>query len=179
LFNFKEKNIMKKFILFSVMAVFTMCLMAQIPAVSKITQTFTIEQGKAVSFNTNYADTLKSGDTLFFIIPVEHKDYVYPYITQYWKFVAVDTTVLVTFWQSMTGSQTVDAEWYQINNTTTLPVTLSAYAKTVTATSGNAADYSFKEEMAWFDSRYLGIRYIARVKTGFKSCPYGTVKFPY
>lgn len=167
---------MKK--LFSIIALISIVLFAsaQLPISTKIKNVGLVKQGEYISYDKNYTDTLKSGDTLFYKFEVTHTNEIVPYVVQNWKLVSADTTVTVTFWQSMDGVTTASRSWLQIYNTTTLPVTTSAYSKTVTATSANTANYNFSQDMAFLGSRYLGIRYIAKTKTNFKSIPYGTVK---
>jgi hypothetical protein len=168
---------MKTKFLISILLLIAVAVSAQLPTVStKIKNVGASKQGEYISFNKNLTDTLKSGDTLFYKFEITHTNEINPYVVQNWKLIAADTTVTVTFWQSMDGITTASRSWIQIYNTTTLPVTTSAYAKSVTATSANTVNYDFGQDMAFLSSRYLGIRYIAKTKTGFKSIPYGTVK---
>ena len=136
--------------------------------------------GTIVAFNAanattgKYADTLKSGDTLFYYVNIAHTTVGYPYLSVLTKLVANDTTSKVTFWQSVDGSsnwQQIQIDSIGVSSPTTLtPITL---AKSTT----KGTDISFWRKAARFESQYLGWREIASVKSGFKTIYWGSVRF--
>jgi len=135
---------------------------------SKIETHTNITQGSVCKFNSDKLDTLKSADTLSYVFQVLHANSVNPYITQKFDMKAADTTVTLTFYQSADG-----INWHVLNAGTSP----SAYTKSVTATSGNNVNYVGASDIVWFEAPYLKIMYVAKAKTGFKSIPYGSVKF--
>lgn len=145
----------------------TLCGTLHAQIASKVHTSRQLNQGDYVTFNTSYADTLKSGDTLSYVFPVTHINCLWPYMTQKFRLVANDATVTVKFYQSMDG-----ITYYQV----LAGGTPSAYTKTVATTSGSSVQYSFIQDTAQFESRYLKVMYFAAVNSGFKTIPYGTVK---
>ena len=197
---------MKKYFLFAALLTLTLGLSAQLPVSTKVKTLGAIsDQGigapSIATFNAAKTDTLKSGDTLFYKVLINHGSVGYPYISQLTKLVANDTTATATFWQSVDGS----TNWQQIkylSQTTTLVFDTTKYAKGTTGkfwdlysasgTSVNAetvwsvtvnkstttgTNFSFWRQNAKFESQYLGIRFIASTKSGFKTIYYGSVRF--
>jgi hypothetical protein len=145
-------------------------LMAQVPGVTKKVKTLSpsLASGLIANINNSLADTLKSGDTLFYKVVVTHDRVGFPYLSILKKVVATDTTADVTFWQSVDGTH----NWLQVKNTTSPTAWSTTLAKSTLAT-----EYDFWQNVAWFRSQYLGIRFIQRVKSGSKVIVYGSVRY--
>ena len=251
---------MKKIIFISLLFLSVVGL-AQLPVSTKIKNLATLEAGKISTINAAYADTLKSGDTLFYKVLVNHSYVGYPYISLITRLVANDTTSTLTLWQSVDGTQ----NWQQITKvsqlTTLLFDTTAIYGRggnnvstmisdttlvygrggngqsdvlydttkimnhvspslkalysakiteknrqlysssgltknrslysatgtsynteavwniTVAKASSGSCDVSFWRNNARFESQYLGIRFIAKTKSGFKAVYYGSVRY--
>jgi hypothetical protein len=138
-----------------------------------------------INLGTTY-DTLKSADTLFFVIPIYYDkkvsdnigktNKVYPYIAQQWKKGGTRDTVnvTVTLWQSMDGVTTSSKTWVQLKS----GKSLTAYSKTLSAYQlGVVQEIDCMRDTAYFNSVYLGIRYIAGTQTGFKEIPQSIIRF--
>ena len=145
---------------------------AQLPIASKIKIVGTYNAGDCVDLNIKKADTLKSGDTLAYLINVKHTERVYPYMTQ--KFTKVstgDTSVTIAFYQT--------TNYYNSNHLFAIITGSgsSAYTQSVTSTSSYYANYLFDKDAAWFESYWLAVIYTAKGKTGFKTIPQASIIF--
>lgn len=160
---------MKK--IFIILLTFAICLniSAQLPVASKVKNLGSTIPGKIVPFNLSYTDTLKSADTLFYKVLVNHDVNVYPYISQLTRLVANDTTATLTLWQSVDGVH----NWQQLT-TGTSP---SAYSATIAKSTTTGTEIDFWRSIGWFNSQWFGIRFIAKTKSGFKTIYYGSVRF--
>jgi hypothetical protein len=160
---------MKKILSLILMFVCVVAIQAQLPVASKIKTMTAVQQGYTANFNSSYTDTLKSGDTLFYVCAVTHYNEVNPYLQVNFNKIAADTTAVVTLWQSMTGVTTSSTSWNQVKSGSSP----SAWSATISANT----EYDGHSLPIWFAGRYIGIRFIGKTKTGFKTRPYGTVKF--
>jgi hypothetical protein len=104
-----------------------------------------------------------------------------PYIDLRWKLVAADTAVTVTLLQSSdiisTPATAKTAVWQNVVGGAA--GTSSAFSKAITHTTpvtGNV-DIIFDRDQVWYSSTNLAIRIISKTKSGFKSIPYGVVRF--
>lgn len=168
--------------LITILAIIGLCafsLSAQLPIAKKIKTLGTIAEkpsGTAptiLKFNTLYTDTLKSGDTLFYKVPIVHSTLGYPSVVFSNKLVTAgkDTVSTLTFWQSYDGSK-----WVQCN-TVSNAYSLSAYSATVPKSTTTINEYSFWSNNIKFEGQYLGIRFIAKTRSLFKTIPYGSIRF--
>lgn len=133
---------------------------------SKVKDLGAINQGGFVEVNPFLKDTLKSGDTISYKVRISHANDVNLYQVQKFKKIAADTSVAVSFWQSMDGTN-----WYAVQAGSSP----SAYTKTVTATNNYNTEYIGEIDQVYFVSRYYKVMFIAKAKTGFKSIPYGSI----
>lgn len=159
---------MKKLLLLLSSIVLNLSLFAQMPVASKIKNLGVYNPGTIVQFNANFADTLKSADTLFYKVAFNHDFVGYPYLTYAKTIVAADTTADVVMYQSVNGS----TNWIQIQSGSSP----SNYSTTI-AKAATGGDIDFWKTTIWFSSQYLGIRLIQRTKTSSKAVIYGTVRF--
>ena len=157
---------MKNLFLFITLIAISFASLGQVA--SKIRTLQTVEAGHFAKLNPSKFDTLKSNDTLAYVIPVTHANLVLPLVQQKFKLVAGDTTVTVKFFES-------------IDNITYYAVVAgaspSAYTKTVTATNNYSAEYNGNVDLEYFDAIYLKIMYISKTKSTLKTIPYGYIKF--
>ncbi len=145
---------------------------AQLPVASKRHVVGNFKVGDAVDINPLKADTLKSGDTIAYLIEVKHIGIVYPYMTQkFTKISTVDTTVTIAFFQSTNYYNS--NHWFAVITGSGT----SAYTQSVTATNGYYGNYLFNKDAAWFESYWLAVVYTAKGKTGFKSIPQASIIF--
>jgi hypothetical protein len=177
---------MKNIFLIATLICFAFSTFAQLPTVSsKIKTGYSVKQGNFITLNPTLSDTLASGDTLFYVVSIEHTNMVYPFIVEQWKKTSTaDTIVIATYWQSINGFTTaaqatsnsnIATSWKQLNYGTSP----GAYSRTVTVTSASTNEIDFWQNIIWFQGRYLGIRYIARAKSGFKYIPQNIIKIPF
>ncbi len=165
---------MKKLISIIFLTAFVISTFAQLPVASKVKTLGTVQaNGITVAINPSLSDTLKSNDTLFYKIPVSHSNIGYPYISQLYKRAAgADTSVVtITFWQSVDG----------IHNWVPIKAGSSPSAFSVSLTKAvqlaGKIEIDFWQNIVWFQSSYLGIRYVATTVSGFKGIYYGSVRF--
>ena len=161
---------MKKIITLLALMLLTVVMFAQVPKITKKIKTLdrVSENGLTIAINPVKADTLKSGDTLFYKIPVNHTRIGYPYISMLQKLVAADTVAVLTFWQSVDGTN----NWQQVLYGS------SPSAWSITMAKGNTGtDVSFWRSIGWFESSYLGMRFIAKPKSNFKKIFYGSIRY--
>jgi heme-degrading monooxygenase HmoA len=151
------------------LAVICVTVSAQTPVAAKIKTLSVAKPGQIVSFNAAKADTLKSADTLFYKILINHEGNVTAYISQLTKLVANDTTATVTYWQSVDGS----TNWQAVKK----GAAQAAYSATIAKSTTTGVDVSFLRDTAYFESQYLGVRYIGKTKSGFKTILYGSIRF--
>ena len=211
---------------------FSAIAFAQVPTGTGKTKTLGTLQanGMTLAINPYKADTLKSGDTIFYKIPIYHSSVGVPYISLNTTGVSSDTTSTLTFWQSVNGKD----NWQQINTMskssilvfdTTLvygnglndksnylldttkrtkgyngtfnalyagtiteknralykateseAISLSAYSQTIAKATTTGIDISFLQKGLTLESSYLGIRFIASVKSGFKTIYDGSIR---
>jgi hypothetical protein len=156
----------KLFILFS-LALFTFSLNAQVAA--KVHTEKAINQGEFVSFDLSLKDTLKSADTISYVFPVIHTNSVNFIVDLREKLVANDTTVAMTALESVDGITYYPILYGAVGTT-------SAYGKTL-AKSITGIEYNGASDMAWIETRYLKLMFIAKAKSGFKKILSGYVKF--
>ena len=145
-----------------------MSLFAQMPVSSKIKDLGVVNPGVIVQFNPNLTDTLKTTDTLFYKVAFNHTYVGYPYFTYARKVVSADTTTDVIFYQSVNGK----TNWIQLQSTTTP----TNYATTI-AKAATGGQIDFWSGVIWFQSQYLGVRFIQRAKSTSKIILYGTIRF--
>ena len=170
---------MKKIFIFSILACLTISLFSQAPATSKwrvLSSGFynsNLPLGTEKPFNNNTlpSDTLKSGDSLFYVFPYSNaglaKEAVTISLFQKFKLVAADSAITITFWQSQD-----EVKWDTLKAGTS-PV---AYTKSVAKTTSYYANWNgFIDKNTYYNGNYLAIRYRAAVKSGFKTIPYGIV----
>jgi len=155
---------MKKLIvLLSIMFVF-------VAAQAQTTRTLTaIKGGLTQSFNLTYADTIESGETLNFILTVNHTEQTAVSIQQFAKVVAADTTIVLTIYESMDGTN-----WtrFQYNNSGA-----QADYAALTVAKG-AVNISYTPDVAgcYLRGRYIKLAYVASTKSGFKKIVSGYIK---
>jgi len=112
-------------------------LMAQLPVSTKVkTLSPALVPGGITTLNSSKYDTLKTGDTLFYKVLINHDEIGYPYLSLLLKRVAgADTaTVTATFWQSVDGS----TNWQQVkylSKVTTFLFDTTKFAGSTTGTS--------------------------------------------
>lgn len=152
-----------------ILFILSICLVAfasQAQLASKIRTLKVVNQGEYVSFNTKYTDTLKSNDTLAYVINITHVNDINFVLDQRSKVVANDTTVTIKFFESIDG-----VNYYA----TQAGASPSAYTKTFAKGASNTL-YDSNYDVCWFNSRYLKIMFISSTKSGFKKCMYGYLK---
>jgi hypothetical protein len=140
-----------------------MGVIAQLP--SKI-HTVKVSAGTYVALPLASADTLISGDTIAYVFQIEHSTNVDLSFDVRNKIVANDTSVAVTFWESLDG-----ITYYAV----LAGSTPSAYTKTIAKGAGNTS-WVCASDYCWFGMRYLKVMFIAKPKTGFKKIFYGYLK---
>ena len=163
---------MKRLLLFVGMLLIVATTFAQLPKLNLTKKLKTLStvsaNGLTVAINPVKADTVKSGDTLFYKVPINHSFKGYPYISLLQKLVTADTVATLTFWQSVDGAN----NWQQVLNTA------SPTAWAITLAKGNTGtDISFWRSIGWFESNWLGIRIIAKPKSNHKKIFYGSIRF--
>ncbi len=150
-------------------------VIAQAPVAAKVKTCTLINANSSLptfaTFNKLLTDTLKSADTLFYKVPVIHTGIGWFYVTLKSKLVASDTTSTVSFWQSYDGST-----WFAVNAISST-YTASAYTATVAKSTTANTEFSFWQNNVRFDSQYLGIRFIAKTKSSFKTLYSGTIRY--
>ena len=176
---------MKKIlILLSLVAFISFTINAQLPTVAKKIKTYIPIQdnGGIQPLNATYSsgvlssypDTLKSGDTLFYKLPIKHARVGFPYLSLNTKLVANDTTSKIDFWQSVDGVN----NWQRIyKDSTGIAVPTIWYPTLIAKSTTKGTVLSFWQVAARFESQYLGVRIIANVKSGFKTIYYGSYRF--
>jgi hypothetical protein len=147
---------------------------AQLPTTAKVKVLNTVQpNGMTTAINPSYADTLKSADTLFYKIPINHGLVGFPYISQLFRKTAgADTSVItVTFWQSVDGVH----NWVPVK----AGASPSAYSVSLTKAIQKVGqiEIDFWQNIVWFQSSYLGVRYVATTVSGFKGVYYGSIRF--
>jgi|YelNatPaOPRAMG01_1025707.scaffolds.fasta_scaffold38094_3 hypothetical protein len=175
---------MKKLFSILFLAAFTLTMFAQVPKItSKVKNLGSVSPGTILSINSNLADTITNGDTIFYKIVCNHDGFVTPYISLLHKKPGSrDTSSVMTYWQSVNG---VD-NWQPVLK----GKALSSYSATIDTTSINNATvgnkghtYSFLRDTAYFESQYLGIRIISNGATSggkkgyYKPIYYGSIRF--
>ena len=155
---------MKNFILSVLFIAFAFTVNAQLA--SKVRTLKVINQGEFVSYNSTLKDTLKSNDTLAYVLPITHIANVSFELELRSKIVANDTTVTVKFFESIDG-----VNYYS----TVAGSSPSAYTKTF-AKGASDVIYVSASDICWFKGRYLKIMFIGATKTGLKKCLYGNIK---
>ncbi len=194
---------MKKIISIIFIASFALTMFAQLPVITTKVKTLpAIKEGQICPINTALQDTMKTGDTIFYKIQVNHSEIGYPYLSLLLKRVAgADTaTVTATFWQSVDGTHNWQQIKYLSQVTTVLMDTtkywrhIGAYGVfTGTGTSVNTetafsvsltkaimktgTSISFWRNNACFESQYLGIRLVSAVSSSFKGIYYGSLRY--
>ena len=170
---------MKKIFNILVFSLIAFTISAQAPIASKCrTQTGGFYQsyipiGTEKPFNLTFADTLKSGDTLFYVFPFSNggssRDFTVISDFQKFKLVSADSAVTITFWKSQDG-----VKWDTLKAGATTP---TAYTKSVAKTGTTTyIDYNgLVDNSFYYDGNYFAIRYRASIKTNFKTIPYGVV----
>lgn len=157
---------MKKLLfLFSILAAL---LAANAQQAKKIHNLPITSQGQFLSFNANLHDTLGSNDTLTYIVPVTHTNLITPLHVVNFKTVDTigDTTVTIKFYESMDN-----ITYFAVKADT------SDYTKTVSSPGTSNNEYNGNFDAEFFDSRYYKIMFFSKTKTGFKTIPYGYIKF--
>ena len=167
---------MKKLFSLLFLASFVLTAFTQVPVItSKVKTLGTLQtNGLTVAINPLLADTLKSGDTLFYKINTFHSATSYPYLSLIEKKAGSnDTTALLTFWQSVDGTH----NWQQVLNTATPTAWNTTLAK------ATAIDLDFWRSIGWFQSTYLGVRIISNgpaaptaKNTYYKNIYYGSIR---
>ncbi len=162
---------MKK-ILVSLLLLISVTAFCQLPKIAtKVKNLGAITAGVIQPINAAYADTLKSADTVFYKLVVNHSRVVFPYVSLNVKATAgADTSVItVTFWQSVDGTR-----WSQVLNTAS-PTPWATTISKANQKAGNV-DIDFWRSIGWFQSQYLGIRLIATSVSGYKGIYFGSVR---
>jgi len=174
---------MKKLFSLLLILMIGVAVMAQVPKIaSKVKTLSAISAGTILPINPNFTDTVTNGDTLFYKIVINHDAFVKPYISLLHKKPGSrDTTTQLTYWQSVDGIQ----NWRQI----TKGKTQSAYSLLLDTTSINNAtiankgrEISFLRDTAYFESQYIGIRFISNGPTSgtkkgyYKPIYYGSIR---
>lgn len=166
---------MKKIFASFLFITLSVVLFAQVPKVTTKVKTLgAINPGVILPINSSLTDTLKSTDTLFYKVQINHSDVGYPYISLLLKggIAGTDTaTVTVTFWQSVDGK----TNWTQVLNTTSPTAWATSLTKAVQKAGG--MDIDFWRSIAWFRSQFLGIRLICGTSASEKAIYYGSVRF--
>ena len=170
---------MKKIFIISILACLGIALFSQAPIASKwrvqsggwYNQNLPLGTEKSFNNNTPAADTLKSGDTLFYVFPFSNaglaKEYVTISVYQKFKLVAADSAITETFWHSQDG-----IKW----DTLKAGASPVAYTKAIAKTSSYYAIWNgFIDINKYYTGNYFAIRYGAAVKSGFKTIPSGVV----
>jgi hypothetical protein len=168
--------------LITILMMFDMILFsvsAQLPIAKKIKTLGAIAEKPSgvmptiLKFNTAYSDTLKSGDTLFYKVPIIHSTLGYPVVVFSPKLIQAgkDTISTLTFWQSYDG-----VKWVQCNAVSNA-YSPSAYSATVPKSTTTINEYSFWTNNIKFEGQYLGIRFIAKTRSLFKTCYYGSIRY--
>ena len=155
---------MKKFLILSL--IMFAGLFASAQQASKI-HTYSCDEGKFVNFNVNSRDTLKSNDTITFVFNVAHQHEVNAIIDLYSAVNTSDTSVAITFYESMDGTN------YVVMNYGASP---GAYTKTL-AKGTTHIEYNGASDIAWFESRYFKIMCISKTKSGCRKVLKGAIKF--
>ena len=161
---------MKKILLFIGLCAFAMIVSAQAPTIStKIKTSKPVQVGYEQTFNVSLKDTLKSGDTLFYIFPIStngaKKYYVIPSLSQDFKLVSADAAVTATFYESFNGTK-----WDTIKQ----KYAKTTYSKTISLTTGYHKYYNgMVDSVIYFDMDYYAVRYIAATNSSFKTIPSG------
>jgi hypothetical protein len=170
---------MKKILNILIFSLVALSISAQAPIASKwrtqsggFYQSY-IPVGTEKPFNLTFADTLKSGDTLFYVFPFSNggapRDFSVNSIFQKFKLITADSAVTITFWKSQDG-----VKWDTLKAGATSP---TAYSKSI-AKTGTTTYINYNglvDNSLYYDGNYFAIRYRAAVKTSFKTIPYGVV----
>jgi hypothetical protein len=163
---------MKKILSILVTLLISVSIFAQLPAITSKIHTIgpVSENGLTIAINPSLADSLGQGDTLFYKIQTSHQSAVYPYISLIEKVgIGRDTTVTLTFWQSVDGVH----NWVQVLNTTTPTAWVTTLSK------ATATDIDFWRSVGWFSSTYLGVRLIGNGKKAgytYNNKYYGSIR---
>jgi hypothetical protein len=172
---------MKRF--FSLCLILTIGLTAfsQMPKVTtKVKDLGAISPGKIMAINPSLKDTVI--DTLFYRVLVNHDAFVTPYLSLlHQKPGSRDTTSVLTYWQSVDGVH----NWQQVK----YGKALGAYSTSIDTTSiknatlaNQGRTISFLRDTAFFESQYLGIRFISNAPTSgakkayYKPIYYGSIR---
>ena len=134
------------------------------------TETLTeMKNGHFRTFNSTYADTLTSADTLNIVVLTKNYDGLNFAVDQRQTAVANDTTVTVTFYESMDG-----VTWHRVQKSNS-----GAQANldsTVLAKGSDPVSITPEVSEGKIRMRYLKIEYVSPTQAGFKKVIYGTLK---
>ncbi len=174
---------MKKILSLIVILFIGLTVFAQMPKVStKIKNLGSAQAGIITPINISFTDTVTKGDTVVYLLLVNHPSFVTPYISLLHKKPGTrDTTSQLTYWQSVDGK----TAWHQI----TKGKAQSAYSLLLDTTSiknatqaNQSHEISFLRDTAYFESQYLAIRIISNGATSgsklsyYKPVYYGSIR---
>lgn len=137
--------------------------------VQRVKPTLYPKQGEYIKFGSNAGDTIVVSDTLTYVFSVEHMNDVNPVINLFWDKIGSGTaTCTVKFWESMDGTNYAQC---------LKGAALGAYTKSISGSADQYLNWSFKQDTAYFDQRFLKIQFITSSTASVKAKLTGYAKF--
>jgi hypothetical protein len=158
--------------IFIAIALITFLAVSSICGAQTRTKTIaSVPQGQYIDFggtNLTPSDSLQVTDSLAYIIPIDHVNEVFPYLTFLWNKIG-------------SGTATLQVNFFQSNDPTNFypvkaGVAQTTYSKTFTLSASAANEISFQRDTAQFYGRYLKVQFITSATASVKGKLFNRLK---
>lgn len=145
----------------------------------RVVNTGVVPQGQFIDFGglypqggtVNPLDSLQVSDSIAYLVPVQHTNNVFPYMTWFWNKIGAGTaTITLTFLQSNDN-----VNWFAVPQ----GAAKAAYTKSYTLAASTWSNVSFKTDTATFEGRYMKVYFITSNTASVKGKLFNRLKVTY